>query len=227
MTFCNILLQSLQALAFTSEQSNQNILGAAYVPIEDFGMGGDSSVSPYRAAPAPYATAMHTVTPVHHYPSSQRSSAKAATGAFTTGYSSSHPQDHSYKEHSYGGGYSGVSPDLHTGPSTSELLGTTKTSPFLATNRAHTSSYTSSAYPPSTDNTKSYDAMERVRRLGIDKDFNGDITFLSRLRGSDSPTVNEIDLDELDYYTLVDTKRTTTTTTTGKMILFMIMHMFI
>ena len=166
--------------------------------------GGDGSGSPYRSAP--YAPAnVNTVTPVHHYSNPSRSSA----GGYTS--SASHKHERSYTE---------VSPEAYsTGPTTDQLLGTSKTSPFLSTNKAYSSS---AAHPASTE-TKTYDTLEKVRRLGIDKGFNGDITFLSRMHGSESPTllsggaVNDINLEELDYYSLaVDTKRTTTTTTTGE-----------
>ena len=167
--------------------------------------GGDGSVSPYRSAP--YAPAnVNTVTPVHHYNNPSRSSGNS--GGYTSTVSHKHERS-----------YTGVSPEAYsTGPTTDQLLGTSKTSPFLSSNKAYSSS---AAYPTSSE-TKTYDTLEKVRRLGIDKGFNGDITFLSRMHGSESPTllsggaVNDINLEELDYYSLaVDTKRTTTTTTTG------------
>ncbi len=185
------------------EQNDQNTLGAAYAPIRDLDLGvGGGGSSPYR--PTAYTPAnMHTVTPVHY------SRPHGTNGGNSGGYTSAAAAS-----------YSGVSPDAYAyaGPTTDQLLGTTKTSPYLSANKYDFSS----AYPTSTE-TKTYDTLEKVRRLGLDKEYKGDMTFLTRQHGAESPTVlsgggdvNDINLDELDYYSLAtETKRTTTTTTTG------------
>jgi len=195
-------------LAYLKEQNDQNTLGAAYAPIHDLdlGVGGSGTGgSPYR--PTAYTPSnVHTVTPVHHY-----SRPHGASGGYTSAATTSHTYERSY---------TGVSPDAYanTGPTTDQLLGTTKTSPYLSANKYDFAS----AYPTSTE-TKTYDVMEKVRRLGLDKEYTGDMSFLTRQHGAESPTVlsggggvNDIDLDELHYYSLAnETKRTTTTTTTG------------
>ncbi len=184
------------------EQNDQNTLGAAYAPIHDLDLGGSGSGSPYR--PTAYTPAnVHTVTPVHHY-----SRPHGTNGGYTSAATTSHTHERSY---------TGVSPDsyAYTGPTTD--LGATKTSPYLSANKYDSAS----AYPTSTE-TKTYNVMEKVRRLGLDKEYKGDMTFLTRQHGAESPTVlsgggvNDIDLDELHYYSLAtETKRTATTTTTG------------